>query len=329
MLKVGIIGSGFGLYGLLPAFHALKSCKVVAICGKKSPRLLSYCQKIGLDKIYTDWNLMLKREQPDVLALAVTPNAQYKIAKFAIKKGINIFAEKPLALNYQQAKELLKLAEENKIIHAIDFLYPEIPAWKKVKTLIDSKALGKLKHLYVNWDFPIPGIKDKRPSWKSNIQEGGGALSYYFCHSLYYIEYYCGEILSFKSNLSYEDEKEMGADIILKLKNGISGYAHLSCAGIGLNRHHLMFQFQKGAIILENENNTVTDFTIKILTEEKMGKLSLSREKVNDDEDERVRFVKRLASRFIDCCIKGKPLAPSFNEGVRVQWLIEQIRLSP
>ena len=328
MLKVGIIGSGFGLYGLLPAFKSLKNCKVVSICGKKTGRLTTYCKKIGLNKIYTDWKLMLKKEQLDILALAVTPNAQYEIAKFAIKAGINIFAEKPLAANYAQAKELLKLAESKKIKHTIDFLYPEIEQWKKVKSLIDSKALGKLKYLLINWDFPTPGIKNKRPSWKSDIKMGGGALSYYFSHSLYYIEYFCGKILSFKSDLSYNKEEEIGADIILKFENGISGYIHLNCNAPSLNRHHLMFQFEKGAIILENENNTVTDFVIKIYTGEKVEELSLAEEIIEKDEDERVRIVRKLANRFINSCIGGKSIIPSFTEGVRVQWLIKQIRLN-
>lgn len=328
MLKVGIIGSGFGLYGLLPAFNSLKNCQVVSICGKRSPRLVNYCQKIGLKKIYTDWKLMLKNEQLNVLALAVTPNAQYEIAKFAIKKDINIFAEKPLAANLQQANELLTLAQKKKIKHTIDFLYPEIEQWKKVKQLINKKVLGKLKQLYVNWDFPVPGIKNNRPSWKSDVKMGGGALSYYFSHSLYYLEYFAGEILSFKNNLLYNKEGgEVGADIILKLNNGISGYAHLSCDAKGLNRHHLMFQLEKGAIILENENNTVTDFSIKIYVEGKVKKISLPKEKIENSEDERVRIVKKLASRFINCCIKKRSMTPSFKEGVRVQWLIEQIRL--
>lgn len=328
MLKIGIIGSGFGLYGLLPAFNSLRGCQVVSICGKKTERLVDYCRKIGLEKIYSNWKLMLESEKLDAVALAVIPTVQYEIAKVAIKMGMNIFAEKPLAANLQQANELLTLAQKKKIKHTIDFLYPEIPEWKKVKQLINKKVLGKLKQLYVNWDFPIPGIKNNRPSWKSDIKMGGGALSYYFSHSLYYLEYYCGEILYFKSNLlDNKKGEEVGTDIILKFKNGISGYAHLSCDAKGLNRHHLIFQLEKGAIILENENNTVTDFSIKIYVEGKVKKISLPKEKIENSEDERVRIVKKLASRFINCCIKKRSMTPSFKEGVRVQWLIEQIRL--
>ena len=84
ILRIGIIGSGFGLYGLLPAFNGLDNCRVVCICGKKTDRLANYCQSIGLKKIYSDWRDMLDNEELDAVAVAVIPAVQYEIAKVAI-----------------------------------------------------------------------------------------------------------------------------------------------------------------------------------------------------------------------------------------------------
>lgn len=333
MIKIGIVGSGFGLYGLLPAFNYTKGCKVVAICGKKTQRLLNYCKSIGLKKIYTDWQKMLEEEKLDALAIAVTPNAQYQIAKVAIGRNLHIFAEKPLAATYREAKELLRLATRKKIINAIDFIFPEIEAWKKVKQLLDNKTFGKLKHIQVNWDFLSYDIKNKIASWKTNIVEGGGALSFYFSHSLYYLEYYAGEITDIKSLLAYSKESanggDVGVDLLLKFKNDIKGYAHLRCDASGLNRHQLIFHLEKGTIFLENENSILKNFIIKIYTDTKIDQLYLPKDKHRlRDEDERVRVVKRLAARFVNSCIAGRSMTPSFKDGVRVQELIKKIRLN-
>src|SRR3989344_9550331 len=133
VLKLGVIGSGFGLYGLLPAFNSLKDCEVVAICGNKKERLLKYCQDIGLSNIYSEWQPMLNKEKLDAIAIAVPPREQYKIAKVAIGEGINIFAEKPLAINYSQAKQMFDWARKKKIINAVDFIFPEIDVWQSAK----------------------------------------------------------------------------------------------------------------------------------------------------------------------------------------------------
>ena len=331
MIKVGIIGSGFGLYGLLPAFNSTPGCKVVSIYGEKTDRLLSYCEKIGLKKIYTDWKKMLDNEQLDAIAIAVPPNVQYEIAKVALGMRIHILAEKPLAATYRQARELLDLAREKKIIHAIDFIFPEIEQWKKVKEMIDKKTFGKLRQIFLNWDFQSYDIKNKKSSWKTDTKEGGGALSFYFSHSLHYLEYFAGKILNFESLLSYSKESlngaDTGVDLLLKFENSTTGYAHLCCNVSGLNRHQLIFICEKGTIVLENENRITANFTIKIHTENNTKQLPIPhKHAIKTDEDERVGVLKKLTSRFISSIINKNELTPSFEEGLRVQKLIEEIR---
>jgi predicted dehydrogenase len=60
MFKIGIIGSGFGVIGLLPAFGSIKNCKVVAVCAKESASLSHYHKQLGIKNMYTDWRLQLE-----------------------------------------------------------------------------------------------------------------------------------------------------------------------------------------------------------------------------------------------------------------------------
>lgn len=331
MLKIGIIGSGFGLYGLLPAFNSIKNCKVVAICGKKSESLISYCESVGLERIYADWRLLLENKGLDAIAIAVTPNAQYQIAKVAIAKGLHVFAEKPLTVNVDQAKELLALAKKKKIIHGIDFIFPEIAEWEKVKELIDRETFGKLKYISVNWDFLSGDIKNKRSSWKTSVLEGGGALSFYFSHGLYYLEHFAGRITDIRSLLTYSPESinggEVGAEMLLKFAGGITGHVHVSCNCRGLIRHQLIFQCEDGVIILENKNAVVDNFIIKTYSQIGTKRLVVNKDRDRKNEDERVKIVRKLAGKFVNSCIHHRQMRPSLREGLRVQELIERIRV--
>ena len=47
---------------------------------------------------------------------------------------------------------------------------------------------------------------------------------------------------------------------------------------------------------------------------------------MNENEDERVRIVKKIATRFIKGCGTQTLIKPSFNDGLRVQFLIDKIR---
>lgn len=331
MLKVGIIGSGFGLYGLLPAFHSLKkNCLVASVCANNPQLLSKYYYNLSLKNVYSDWQEMLEKERLDAVAIAVTPKAQYKIAKAAIKKRLNVFLEKPLADTYEHAKILYDLARKNKITHAVDFIFPEIDEWVKVKKMLDEKKFGRLAHISVNWNFLSYDIKNNIASWKTDASIGGGALSFYFSHSLYYLEHFAGEIVDIKSNFSYSKKSlkggEVKVDLILKFKKHINGYAHLSCNTVGLNRHQLIFQCEKGTIILENKNSIAGNFKISTQTENRKKVILPKKIFRKNDGKERVQVVKIIAERFILACKEKKQIKPSIKEGLRVQYLIKKIK---
>lgn len=109
--NLGIIGSGFGMYGLLPAFSMINGCNVVSICGKNSERMQTECEKFGVIR-YDDWKEMLQKENLDAIAISVIPKYQYEIAKTALENDIAVFAEKPLTTSFTTSKELSELSKK-------------------------------------------------------------------------------------------------------------------------------------------------------------------------------------------------------------------------
>lgn len=325
-MKVAIVGSGFGQYGLLPAFRSMKGCTVVAFCGPKRPQLTQYFKKIGFTNLYADWRLMLKKEKLDAIAIAVPPRVQYQIAKAAIKQGLHVFAEKPLALTEAQAKELLTLAKKHHITHGIDFMFPEIAAWRKVKQLLEKKTYGTLRHLDVDWEFLSYDIKHGKKTWKTSAKDGGGALSFYFSHGFYYLEHFAGRIARMKSTRTYAKESKGGAEVAANLKltfkSGATGHAHISVNHPGDPRHELTFTCTKGTITLKNTSGFVDDFTITVRTKKGVQKLAVKKDAPLRGEDPRAAIVRRLVERFVSACRYTTDMTPSFADGLRVQQLI-------
>jgi predicted dehydrogenase len=335
MIRIGIIGSGFGLYGLLPAFHSLSNCRVVAFCGNSSPRLLRVIQELSLEKVlqlYQNWQEMLSCEQLDAVAIAVVPAAQYQIAKMALEKDIHVFAEKPLTAQLTDAYALVNLANRKKLTHGIDFLFPEIDVWQIAKKMLNEKKYGDIRHVAVNWDFRSHDIRQKISSWKTDSSLGGGALAFYFSHVLYYLEYFVGAISRLKNHFVYSPDSlnggEVSVDLDLEFIGGAMGVAHISCDSDQM-RHQLIFTCQSGRILLENQQNITENFILKTTDNQGIETIITSQDLTpgkGPDKDERVLIVKRLAKRFIDACIREQQMTPSFVEGARVQELIEQAR---
>lgn len=328
MIRLGIIGSGFGLYGLVPAFYTIKGCNITCVTANHPQRIRQYCAPRHITHIYGDWRKMIKEEQLDAVALAVTPKAQYDIASVMLKNGIPVFAEKPLADTYAHAQTLESLAQKQHVTTAVDFLFPEIPQWKKVKALIDNKTYGQLTHITVTWDFMSYDIAHGIKSWKTDSAQGGGAVAFYFSHTLYYLELLAGRIQEIQSSLSYRNghmkKDETGVDCLFWFQKGVTGTTHLSCNTTGETRHQLLLQCEKATIELINNQGFTDNF--RVIIHKRNTTETLSFPSLKTTEDKRVLAVRSIASRFITACRKHKPMQPSMREGLRVQELIRTIR---
>jgi predicted dehydrogenase len=327
--KIAIVGSGFGMYGLLPAFSDIKGCKVVSICGKNSERMLDYCKKLNLNQ-YTNWKEMLQKEKPDAVAIAVIPKHQYTIAKYALENNIAVFAEKPLSTSLQTSLELNKLAKEKKLPNMVDFIFPEIPEWNSAKKAIENGLIGKILNVTVDWNFLSHDLKNGIDSWKTDVEQGGGALSFYFSHVLYYLEYFLGMIKNIQYTCSSSKKSlnkgETSINMIILFENGCIGNAHMDISSIDQPKHTVKFHGEKNSILLQNNSNNFFDnFELTINTSKEIQKINFSHD---ESEDPRVKLVKHIAMRFIDWCNTGVSSKPSFEDGLRVEELIEMARVS-
>jgi predicted dehydrogenase len=333
--KIAIVGSGFGMYGLLPSFNKVEGCKVVSICGSNSERMQNNCKKFNINQ-YSDWRKMLETEKPDALAVAVTPKHQYDILKYALENEIAVFAEKPLTLSFHTSKDLNDLAKKKELPNVIDYIFPEIPEWHSTKNMIDNESIGKLIKINVDWTFLSYDLSNQIKSWKTDVMQGGGALSFYFSHIFYYLEYFVGKIKNldckfFTSNKSLNGG-ETRIDMTILFKNDCIGNIHLDISCSNKQTHRIEFIGKEGSILLQNNtSNFVDNFELILKTSQETQKVhSEFLLELSDDEleDSRVKTVKPIATRFINWCNNGVATKPDFEDGMRVQELIETAKIS-
>ena len=328
-VRLAVVGSGFGLYGLLPAFQQIPECVITGICGKNSERMIDYCRKTSVPKIFQDWRELIEESKPDAVAVAVIPRYQYEIIMYALQRGISVFAEKPLAINIEQAEQLLMCVRKNGLPNMVDFIFPEIPEWKSCAKLLKENAIGKVIQVTINWSFLSYDIKNQLNTWKSNPQEGGGAMAFYFSHIFYNLEFFLGKIQTLHCNLNYSPTSlgkgETVVSMVVRWESGCTGNIVLNCGSVGLNKHVWEFQGQKGELVLQNMTRTI-GIGFELIHHNSNGERSIIapvRSEPLSAEDERVRLVKSLGERFIAWHQGDVPSKPDFGDAVRVQQLIK------
>lgn len=288
-----------------------------------------YCRKTSVPRIFQDWRELIEETTPDAIAVSVVPKYQQEIIMYALRRGISVFAEKPLSINLENAEQLLMYARTSCLPNMIDFIFPEIPEWKNVKELLKNNTIGKVIQVTVNWSFLSYDIKNRIKTWKSNPEEGGGALAFYFSHVFYNLEFFLGKIQTLQCDLNYSPNSlgqgETVVSVLVRWESGCTGNIVLNCSSVGINKHIWEFQGQKGDLVLQNNTRSTTMGFEIIHYNANAGRIVIAHAKSGDlsAEDERVCLVKSLGERFITWHQGGEPSKPDFEDGVRVQQLIE------
>ena len=331
---IAIIGSGFGMYCLLPAFYNTKQCNVVSICGKNSKRMSNFCKKYNV-KQYNDWKEMIQKERPDAIAVAVIPKNQFEIINYALEKKIAVFAEKPLTVNYETSLQLCQLAKKYNLPNMIDFEFPEIPEWVNAKNIIDNEKIGKISSVELNWNFLSYDLANNIKSWKTDIEQGGGALSLVFSHVFYYLEYFIGKIKSIDCSLTSSEKSLNGGDTKITVKlifeNGCNGLVNVDISSNEDQKHIIKFFGKKGNLSLENySNNFVDNFKLKLDIDGELQNIPIQKVDFLEEktEDPRIKIVTNLTKKFVNWCNTDVSTKPNFEDGLRVQKLIDLARNS-
>jgi predicted dehydrogenase len=126
----------------------------------------------------------------------VTPRRPDAVEK-AIDAGKDVYCEKPLALELDRAREVVRAAEESGVKHGIvqDKLW--LPGLLKLRRLIDQGFFGDILSVRIEfgyWVFTGHGQPAQRPSWNYRAEDGGGIIDDMFSHWSYVLENLFGRV---------------------------------------------------------------------------------------------------------------------------------------
>jgi predicted dehydrogenase len=227
-LKWGVVGLGrFSEEAFLPAIQHLRKSKVVSVFSYSFNRAKIVATKFGIPNYFDDYNEFLKSDI-DVVYIASSNDKHYEQAIEAANSGKHIFCEKPLALNSTQAEEMVNVANQRKVLFAVNFIHNFHPLTIKAKELINTLNLGKIVSVQANFNIDFPPNENYR---FNRAKSGGGALRDLGSHMLNLLRYFGGEISEidgYLDNIVYQSEVEDFASAIVKFKNSGYGYFNVS-----------------------------------------------------------------------------------------------------
>ena len=174
VFKVGLIGCGHISETYFRAQEYFNNIRIVK-CADINMETAKKCAIHYNIEAVTVEELLKDKEIEIILNLTI-PRAHFEVSKMALENGKHSYAEKPMAVNFEDGKKLVELAKEKNLYvgNAPDtFLGGGI---QKSKELVDKKIIGKIK--LGNAIFAFPGVQSYHPNpepWFAK-KEGGPVI---------------------------------------------------------------------------------------------------------------------------------------------------------
>ncbi len=143
-LKIGVVGAGhITTHRHLPVLAKMRELEVSAICDTQESLAKSVSSEFGIKRHYTSLSEMLK-ENLDVVVICTPPKTHTSLAIEAMEAGCHLLIEKPLAMNINEADELIRLSKRKNVKLCVVHQNLYNPSVQKAMRLVDSGVVGDL-----------------------------------------------------------------------------------------------------------------------------------------------------------------------------------------
>ncbi|SDB82773.1 Predicted dehydrogenase [Pelagirhabdus alkalitolerans] len=225
-LKVGIIGCGNIFPMHAASIEERGDASLVAVCDVKSDRAEVKAAQYNV-KAYDDYEQMMDSEELDVVHICLPHYLHGPATDAATKRKIHVLTEKPMAIHYEDAEQMISGAKENDVLLGVIFQNRYNPGSQLIKNMLTSGDLGQIKSakLQVTWDRSDAYYQNS--DWKGTWdKEGGGVIIDQAIHTMDLMRWFVDSELKYVdasiSNRAHEIiEVEDAAEGVIAYKNGV------------------------------------------------------------------------------------------------------------
>lgn len=194
--KVGIALVGLGYYStdvLAPALQETSTAYLAGIVTGTPAKEEIWAEKYNIPEKniynYQNFDEIEKNKDIDIVYI-VLPNSMHKEYTIrAAEAGKHVICEKPMAINANECREMIRACKENNVKLSIGYRLHFEPYTQEVMRLGQEKVFGDVRHISCGAAFRNTNFD----SWKWEKEMGGGAMMDMGVYPLQGARYVTGE----------------------------------------------------------------------------------------------------------------------------------------
>jgi predicted dehydrogenase len=139
-IAAAVVGTGFIGVVHVEALRRL-GVPVLGVLGSSPERARPKAEALRLP-LYASYEELLADERVSVVHITTPNHLHFPQVKAAIAAGKHVVCEKPLAMTSAESAELLRLAEERGVVHAVNFNIRFYPQCQQARALVAAGEIG-------------------------------------------------------------------------------------------------------------------------------------------------------------------------------------------
>jgi len=179
-----------------PAFNKVVGSNLIAVMRRDAAKAADYAKRHNVSKWYSDAEQLLSDADLNAIYIATPPSSHLPYALDALKKGFNVYVEKPVTRNAAEAQQMADAVKQSGLKLTVAHYRRAVPMFLHVKSLLDSNAIGDVRTVQIRmWQSRKPKlVADVETNWRVLPEfSGGGYFHDLAPHQLDLMLYYFGE----------------------------------------------------------------------------------------------------------------------------------------
>ena len=171
-IRVGVIGGGFIGPAHIESLRRLGYVEVVALAASSQESAARKAAELFVPRAYGDYRALIADPEVDVVDISAPNVYHYPAARAALEAGKHVVCEKPLGMTSAESAELLALARNSGLVHAVTFNARFYPLLQHARALIRRGELGDV--YLVHGDYSQDWLLlDTDYNWRVEAAQGG------------------------------------------------------------------------------------------------------------------------------------------------------------
>ena len=164
--RIGIIGfGGFGRF-LAKAWSGVEGVRLTAIADVNPD-----ARQEGISQ-FADWRRLLDSVKVDVVSIVTPPATHPEIAAEALRRGVHVLVEKPIAVSVADAQQVLTAERDSPATATVDFMLRYNPIIECVHGWCREKTFGALQRIIVENYAQDESLTADHWFWDTDISGG-------------------------------------------------------------------------------------------------------------------------------------------------------------